>query len=133
LTGADFLVRVLNRDAHRDLALLELADPNARVERYFDGRADPLERTAPGRLIGFPNWSPGRTANNDEVLVQQRFPRAGLQRIEIDRNIRQGNSGGPLVDASYKLAGVAQQGASQANGNDECLCVEELDRWLDSL
>lgn len=133
LTGADHSVRVLNRDSHRDLALLELADPNARAARYFDGRSTPLERAATGRLIGFPNWSPGRTANNDEVLVQQRFPRAGLERIEIGSNIRQGNSGGPLVDASYKLAGVAQQGASQANGNDECLCVEELDRWLASL
>ncbi|MBB3641191.1 reverse transcriptase domain-containing protein [Variovorax atrisoli] len=134
VTRIDFQARVLHRDAHLDLAVLELVDPAARAKRYFDGRTEPLERDARARLIGFPNWTQGRTANNSVVSVQQRFPRAGLQRIEIGGSmIRQGNSGGPLVDASYKLAGVAQQGASQSSGNDECLCIMELDRWLASL
>ncbi|MDQ0038939.1 hypothetical protein J2W30_006727 [Variovorax boronicumulans] len=133
LTHTISLARVLNRDSVRDLAILEFVDPEARAERYFDGRAEPLERAAQARLIGFPNWTPGRTANNTEVSVQHRFARAGLQRIEIGQMIRQGNSGGPLVDTSYKLAGVAQQGASQSSGNDECLCVVELDQWLAAL
>lgn len=133
LTGTVSSVRVLNRDSMRDLALLEFVDPETRAKRYFDGRPEPLERSAQARLIGFPNWTPGRTANNTEVSVQHRFARAGLQRLEIGQTIRQGNSGGPLVDGSYKLAGIAQQGASQSSGNDECLCVMELDQWLAAL
>ncbi|MDH6593481.1 RNA-directed DNA polymerase [Variovorax sp. TBS-050B] len=130
-TRVDIYVRVTKRDAHRDLAVLEPIDQDAKAERHFDGRLEPLEHGAKAHLIGFPNWSRGRMANNVPVSVLQKYPRHGLQRIEIGGStIRQGNSGGPLVDTSYRLAGVAQQGASQTSGNDECLCVVELDRWL---
>ena len=91
-------------------------------------------RNEQGHLLGFPNWTPGKTIHNDEnCLVSINFPRGGLGRVEIDTLIRQGNSGGPLVDAKYRLAGIAQQGATQAHGNNECLCVSEIVKWLADL
>lgn len=124
-------VNILARDKNRDLALLGVED--APLPRYFSGLEGPLNRNERAILIGYPNWSPGRHANHVNTVVLSRFPRSGLSRVEISQNIRQGNSGGPLVDSQYRLAGVAQQGATQQAGNDECLCVSEVDAWLKNL
>jgi RNA-directed DNA polymerase len=78
----------------------------------------------------FPNWNNGRRANIEHAVVTARFPRTGLQRFEINQLIRKGNSGGPFVDELFRVAGIAQQGAQQDAGNNECLCVAELDAWI---
>lgn len=35
-----------------------------------------------------------------------------------------------MVDELLRVAGVAQQGATQANGNNEYTCAAELDSWI---
>ncbi len=131
-TGKEWFAKVGHRDAGRDLALLKI-DGTAFPNRHFTAVDFPVHRNAQGMLIGFPNWSPGRTANQVQAGVLSRYARSGLQRFEISQNIRQGNSGGPYVDELYRVAGVAQQGSRQDGGNDECLCISELDSWLASL
>jgi len=130
-TGASWPVTVSRRDANRDLAVLAItAGPFA--HRHFGGLEAPISRHEQGILIGYPNWSPGRIANQVSAAVQSRYMRSGLGRLEISTSIRQGNSGGPFVNTQFRLAGVAQQGATQQSGNDECLCVAEVDTWLGS-
>lgn len=128
--GFDVPVRVVRRDRDRDLAVLEFINPAPANIRHFVGRDSLIKRNEHGSLVGYPNWNPGRIANQAAANVLSRFPRRGLQRIEISANIRKGNSGGPYVDELFRVAGVAQEGATQADGNDECLCVDELDKWL---
>lgn len=128
-TGQEWQAVVVHRDAGRDLALLKLSSGET-PDRHFSSADSPIHRNAQGALIGFPNWSPGRTANLAAASVLSRYPRSGLQRFEISTGIRQGNSGGPYVDELYRVSGVAQQGAKQDGGNDECLCYSELDHWL---
>ncbi len=124
-------VEVVARDTHRDLAVLRFVGDRP-SNRYFASTDSPIKRHQPGILIGFPNWSPGRPADQVRSSVTNTFIRQGLQRLEIDTLIRQGNSGGPFVDELFRVAGVAQQGARQDAGNNECLTVGELDAWLDS-
>lgn len=128
-TGNTWALRIVHRDVPRDLAIVEF-EGQPPAHRHFSGMDAPINRHAPGRLIGFPNWSPGRRANVEHAVVTARFPRSRLQRIEINQLIRKGNSGGPYVDELFWVAGVAQKGATQDDGNNECLCVEELDAWL---
>jgi S1-C subfamily serine protease len=129
ILGASWDVNVIHRDVDRDLAVLEFAsDPPP--HRHFSGRDSQIKRHERGVLIGFPNWTSGRSANQINTTIENRYPRSGLQRFEIAQMIRQGNSGGPFVDELYRVAGVAQQGAQQDRGNNECLCVSELDAWL---
>lgn len=128
-TGQNWNLRVVHRDPARDLAILEFVDkPPAR--RFFAGADTPITLHAAGRLIGFPNWSKGRRADQLPAIVTNRFPRHGLQRLEVSQLIRAGNSGGPFVDELYRVAGVSQQGALQNSGNNECLCILELERWI---
>jgi RNA-directed DNA polymerase len=131
-TNVSVSVSIAARDPGRDLAVLRVAVPSP-IERHFVGLEVPLNRNEDGWLIGFPNWSPGRVANQAGATVLSRYPRSALRRFEVSTSVRQGNSGGPYVDTLYRVAGVAQQGATQQGGNDECLCVTELDSWLNSL
>jgi RNA-directed DNA polymerase len=131
-TGAEYQFEIVRRDADRDLAVLKIVDKPLN-HRYFVGLDAPLHRNENGFLVGYPNWSPGRTANLVEASVRNRYNRSALKRFEISQTIRQGNSGGPFVGSQFQLAGVAQQGATQTNGNDECLCVTELNAWLTTL
>lgn len=132
-TGKKWPAKVVFRDAHRDLAIIhfDLAVPPA--HHHFIEMGDPIQVNTKGVLIGFPNHSPGKRANFLEEKVLSRYARSGLDRFDITGagSIRQGNSGGPLVDEDYRVAGVAQQGAKQDSGNDECLCVTGLNEWLE--
>lgn len=128
--GFEVPVRVVRRDQDRDLAVLEFINPAPANIRHFAGRDSLIKQNEPGILVGYPNWNAGRIANQAGASVLNRFARRGLQRLEISTNIRKGNSGGPYVDDLFRVAGVAQEGATQADGNDECLCVDELDKWL---
>lgn len=131
VTGSEWPLRVLHMDRHRDLALMEFVGEPPE-HRHFSGMDAPITTHAPGHLIGFPNWSAGRRVNVEPAVVTNRYPRSALQRFEISTLIRKGNSGGPMVDELFRVAGVAQQGATQANGNNECLCVAELDKWIEA-
>ena len=119
-------------DRHRDLAILKFTD-SMPIEKYFSGADKPINRNQQATLIGFPNWSPGRLANQQMVSVVMLFNTLGFKKMEISVNIRKGISGGPLVDNLYRVVGIAQTGSTQASGNDECLCISELDDWIDSL
>lgn len=131
VTKISISAEIVARDSARDLAVLRVIEPS--LQLYFSGVERAIDRRQPGVLIGFPNWTPGRSSNQIGSSVVNRFPRSGLQRFEISASVRSGNSGGPFVDNSYRVGGVAQQGASQRSGNDECLCVLELDSWLRGL
>lgn len=131
-TGKSWPAKVVHRDADHDLAIIrfDLTEPPA--HHHFIGMDQPIRISAKGLLIGFPNHSAGKRANFLEEKVLSRYARFGLDRFEITGAgcIRQGNSGGPFVDEHYRVAGVAQQGAKQDYGNDECLCSTILDKWL---
>lgn len=129
-TGKSWMAKVVHRDAHRDLAIIRFDLPEAPAHHYFVGMDQPIQIGANGVLIGFPNHTAGKRANFLNENVLNRYARSALERIEITGSIRQGNSGGPFVDEHYRVAGVAQQGARQDYGNDECLCVTILDKWL---
>lgn len=128
-TGATWPLTIVRRDPGRDLAVLKITTESL-PHRHFVGLESPIHRNEKGILIGYPNWSKGRRANHVNTEVLSRYPRSALNRFEISTLIRQGNSGGPFVGMQYSLAGIAQQGATQSSGNNECLCVTELDAWL---
>jgi retron-type reverse transcriptase len=123
---------LLHRDRNLDLAVLKLIG-NTEGLRYFSNVAIAPQSNQPCTLTGFPNWNSGRPIDIQRTSITNVFPRAGLRRIEIATLIRKGNSGGPLINNYFQLLGVAQEGALQNKGNNECLYAEELDQWLDSL
>lgn len=128
-SGKAWSVEIILRDKVLDLALIRFTTMGPSHNR-FEAETQPLKTGHQGVLIGFPNHNTGKPADFLTTKVLNRYPRGGLQRLSLTDTIRSGNSGGPFVNHSYQLVGVAQQGAKQDSGNNECLPVEELDKWL---
>lgn len=136
MTGNSWKGKIVCRDKDYDLAIIQFDDENPPSHHYFQGRGTSIQVPEKGTLIGFPNHSPGKRADYlEEHHVLNRYIRSGLDRFDItgSGSIRKGSSGGPFVDESYRVAGVAQEGAKHEAGNDQCLCVTELDKWLSGL
>ena len=131
-TGFESTATLVERDVDRDLAVLRI-DSSVAGMRHFVRSYAPAGNEMTAHLLGFPNWSPGRPVTLQQTTISSVFPRKGLAKFEVSNMIRKGNSGGPVVSGAFELLGVAQEGATQANGNNECLCTSELDSWLETL
>ena len=131
-TGFVSPATLVARDLNRDLAVLRIDKPTVGLRHYVRGNAHP-GNDMPALLIGFPNHTAARPVTMQQTSILGVFRKGALAKFEVSDLIRKGNSGGPVVSEKFELLGVAQEGATQAFGNNECLCVSELDRWLDSL
>ena len=131
-TGFESAATLVGRDLDRDLAVLRI-DSSAAGMRHFVRSNAPAGNGMTAHLLGFPNWSAGRPITLQPTTILSVFPKKGLAKFEVSGLIRKGNSGGPVASDAFELLGVAQEGATQSTGNNECLCVSELDRWLDTL
>jgi RNA-directed DNA polymerase len=132
VAGKSWKGKVVYRDKDHDIAIIQF-DSSARPQHhYFIGMNSPIQINEVGILAGFPNHSAAKQADLLTERVLNRYARFGLDRFDITGagSIRQGNSGGPFLDESYQVAGVAQKGAKQDGGDDQCLCVTALDKLL---
>lgn len=131
-TGFESTATLVGRDIDWDLAVLRIDSSTAGL-RHFVKSDMPAGDGMAVHLIGFPNWSQGRPVTFQLTTILSVFPKKGLVKFEVSNLIRKGNSGGPVTSGAFELLGVAQEGATQSTGNNECLCTSELDRWLDTL
>jgi hypothetical protein len=132
-TLAFWKAKIICRDKGRDIALIQFEASEPPRHRYFMGLEIPIQQAQKGFLLGFPDYQKGKQLNNVPATVSSTYSRWGFRRIEIDKNIRKGNSGGPYIDKNYRVAGVAQEGSTQDFSSDRCLCITELDKWLTSI
>ena len=49
-----------------------------------------------------------------------------MQRVEIDKPLLQGNSGGPVFDEEYRVVGVVVEGATVTVGMNSCVAATEI-------
>lgn len=75
------------------------------------GSADTLEQMAHLAVAGFPNYHLGDLGILSPGLVIGFRPVHGIRRLLINAAIVSGNSGGPVVDGTNKVIGVAVTGA----------------------
>jgi RNA-directed DNA polymerase len=124
-----YTAQLIKLDLDRDVAVLEIIGDTPNIP-HFVPKETIMKRNEPGILIGYPNWHPGKPLDQASTQVANLYMRGALNRIEIRELIRKGNSGGPFVDELYRVAGIAQSGATQTQGNNECLTIKELEKWL---
>ena len=111
------------------MALIRFEDVSYK-HKYFVSKNDIAKVDQECKLIGFPNWKAKKQANIVSSKVLNYFEEYGQHHVEIGETIRLGNSGGPLIDNSYNVIGVALKGATQSSGTNQCLCVSDLSKWL---
>jgi serine protease Do len=108
--------RVLGVSECSDLAVIQIDGPQLPWLEWFEGAAEPgLDVYA----AGFPLGDPEYTLTRGIVAKARAFgdtPWASIDHvIEHDANIQPGNSGGPLVVADGRVAGVDYAAASFTN------------------
>lgn len=77
-------------------------------------------------LAGFPTHNPGKSLSIAEGKIRSRYRKWGLQHYDITPLIRQGNSGGPVLNLNFQLVGLAKEGEKQDSGNNGVLQVGEI-------
>ena len=103
-------IKVLSRDDHLDLAILEMSGHHdIELEAASDA---PVPQLTPIRLLGFPHYAPGHACAIKNGSVVNTLMLSARTRILIDASIIEGNSGGPVLDANNRVIGVAAKGAS---------------------
>lgn len=128
-----FPARVLYRNKQFDIAILAFDLETPPSHTYFASMPVAIEVGAPGKLIGFPSYRKWNSPDFlDEKVLNLLEPNRGQKLLSITGagSIRPGNSGGPFVDSSFRVAGIALQGAYLGSGHDICLASSVLDELI---
>ncbi|RLA13344.1 MAG: Retron-type RNA-directed DNA polymerase [Gammaproteobacteria bacterium] len=115
--------------AHRDVAICSILvkegiePPEYGIEKSLN----PIEMQQSVKLLGFPAYAPGQSHYIVDSKVAKVYKQSAVNKFEIDSLIREGNSGGPIIDAESNAVGIALEGARKESGNNGCLVISEID------
>lgn len=103
--GRSFDVDVLGVAVDSDLAVLQL-DPDVDLP-VAEVREEPVRVGEPVIAVGYPGGGPASISTGEVVsLVEGELLDEPSDVIRVDATIRQGNSGGPLLDEEGRVIGV---------------------------
>lgn len=118
-------LRVEYLDQHRDIAICSI-DSGEGQKSLSLLKANEVVQGMEGKLLGFPAYKAGQSASIFDVKVSSTYPHHGIKKFEIDTQIRDGNSGGPVIDTEGDVLGVALEGAKKDSGANAVLVHSEL-------
>lgn len=133
-----FKAKVIHRDIAKDLAILKIeTDVGIKNFDHFS-----LELTREPNIgervaaLGFPNYKTGSIdVGSLGVKITNKYPlgEAKILHSEVDKVFYSGNSGGPVINSSQHVVGVAAKGAaSNPEGHNTFIRVSELIQALDN-
>lgn len=116
---------VLWTSASADVAVLR--PKHGSTFEYLNLKAINVEKIVKEiHLVGFPFFSAGKNLSFAEGKIRTRYKRYEKQHYDITALIRQGNSGGPVLDKDFQVVGVAKEGELQDRGNNGVLLIQEV-------
>lgn len=103
-------------DPYRDLAILRVSSANL-PEPLRLSSPQPVRETMPVWVFGFPfgemlatsKMHPSMTVTTGTITSLRLNDFGNVTRVQVDADINEGNSGGPIVDASGGLVGIATE------------------------
>jgi RNA-directed DNA polymerase len=118
--------------SHRDVAICSILVEEGREppKNNVSRSVGKVKMGQDVKLLGFPAYAPGRGYFMVDAKVAQIYRQSAVNKFEIDALIREGNSGGPIIDSESKVVGIALEGARKEAGNNGCLQISEIEDVL---
>jgi RNA-directed DNA polymerase len=133
-SGTEFDFEIIHFDFNKDIALLKFKNTKPTNLKYFRFNSLDPEINEPTHLIGHPNWI---RSKKNSIQIDSKITNIHLvstvRKISLSTTIYSGNSGGPVTNQYLKIVGMAQEGATQDSGDNICLSVDEIKKWLSTL
>jgi len=118
--------------SHRDVAIcsIQIEDSDEPPDNCVQKSEKPIEMAQEVKLLGFPAYAPGHGFFMVDAKVAKIYRQSLVDKFEINTLIREGNSGGPIIDLESNVVGIALEGARKEAGNNGCLIISEIDEVL---
>jgi S1-C subfamily serine protease len=133
--GQKYDIHVVCIDKHRDIAILEIVPNKTSQHATFNelhlDMSDSIKHKMPITLMGFPAYKLGQSAYLADGKIASVYTQSGVKKFEIDILIREGNSGGPVLNSNFDVIGIAAEGAEKTGGNNAVIRICELSGLLE--
>lgn len=131
-TSNRYKIKVEKLCDHRDVAICSIKEDTVKAspKTYVEKAEKPVEMQEKVKLLGFPAYAPGHNYFIADARVTQIYVQSAVNKFEIDKLIRAGNSGGPIINSESKVVGMALEGAQKDTGNNGCLTMSEIEKVL---
>ena len=103
-------VRITFIDSDTDVAVIEVKQNWIKAGLAI-GDSTVLQIGDSVKVIGYPNYSEGKSINIHEGKVTGKSKWFGIDTINIDAKVIYGNSGGPVLNDRNEVVGIAFYGA----------------------
>ncbi len=125
-----YVLNITHFSKEHDLAIAELLSEDKtqkiKFSEYLSLSTEIVNLKNPISLFGFPAYKIGQTPYVAEAKVASKYATLGVQKFEIDTQIREGNSGGPVLNSKYEVVGIAAEGAQKGSGNNAVISSNEI-------
>ncbi|QRO31787.1 reverse transcriptase domain-containing protein [Chromobacterium violaceum] len=119
-------VRIKKYDARKDFLILEPTE-QVIVNMALLPQVNIPQQGDPLILCGYPSpFIHRQTLTIINTTLITNYNTFGADHIEISTQIRKGNSGGPVLNSSFEVVGIAKTGSEQHGGKDSVLCIREI-------
>lgn len=110
--------KVIHRNNIKDIAFLAIENKPSPFETFvieYEREPSIGEQVA---ILGFPNRKKGSAVGHIRAKITNKYPLniPSVQHSEVDKMLYPGNSGGPVINSSNHVVGIASKGAA---GTDE--------------
>jgi RNA-directed DNA polymerase len=129
-----YKINVVRLCSHQDVAICSIQEVDGKLPQNYT--IESSERTVViqenVKLLGFPGHAPSHSHYIVDSKVAKTYIESGVEKFEIDKLIRAGNSGGPIINSDSKVVGMAQKGITGGAGKNGCLLISEIEKVLSS-
>ncbi|MCI5167982.1 MAG: hypothetical protein D3903_18325 [Candidatus Electrothrix sp. GM3_4] len=127
-----YTIKVTRFSVDQDLAIAELCSQTnkeqVKISEHLLPSLDDVKQKDSISLFGFPAYKTGQTPYVADGNVASKFATHGIQKFEITTQIREGNSGGPVLNMKNEVVGIAAEGARKESGNNAVISISELSK-----
>ncbi len=120
--------------SHRDVAICSIQEVDGKLPQFCTiERSERIVAIQDDvKLLGFPGHAPSHSYYIVDSKVAKTYIESAVDKFEIDKLIRSGNSGGPIINSHSKVIGMALKGITEGGGKNGCLLISEIDKVLSS-